>query len=125
MTLWWTLRLVKWVGLLLLGGGVAGALGQSSLDARRRAVYRLATPGFFLLWLAGFGLARQTATSLGSPWISASLLSSLLMLQALAWSVERPGRERAATFLVTLPLAVTLLLMVLQPFSRPVESTLP
>lgn len=102
MTWWMALRLAKWVGLMTFSAGVAGAVLPSSWEDRQRAVYQLATPGFVLTWMAGYGLMRSTSVSMGSPWISGTLLLSLVTLQAIVWGVERPDRRRGVVAVVAL-----------------------
>lgn len=87
------LRWLKWTALLLLGAGTLGGWLASEHDDRQRAVFWLATPGFVLTWVTGYGLARLMGISMGSPWISGSLVASLASLQLLVYAVERPGRS--------------------------------
>lgn len=119
MSTWLLLRFVKMAALALLGAGIAGAFLSRDLEERRRAVYALATPGLILTWLAGFGLARETQVSLGSTWISASILVGLGLFQLVVWAVEREGRRTrwvAALAIVALLGAVGL--MVAKPGTR-------
>ena len=87
------LRILKWVSLCLLGAGHLGGWLSSTHKDRQRAVFWLATPGFGGVWLAGYGLARLQGISMGSPWISNSLLLSLAALQVLVFAVEKPQRR--------------------------------
>jgi hypothetical protein len=89
---WSALRLVKWVGFALWSAGCFGAFGPDDLAVRRRWAYRWATPGFFLLWMAGWGLAREAGRPLSTPWIAVAMATSLVQLQLVAWGVEREGR---------------------------------
>lgn len=113
---WLLLRFGKLIGVLAFAMGIAVALWGGTPRVRQRAAYGLATSGFLLTALAGFGLARATGASLGAPWISASLLLSLLTLDLTVRSVE-PGRApsglRTAGILASL--AITLALMVWRP----------
>lgn len=98
MGLWLTLRFAKFVGLLALAMGAAIGLartnGADSEQVRQRAVYWLATPGFLIAWIAGWGMAKHTGVSLGAPWISISMLASLVAMHELIRDVE-PGRPRS------------------------------
>ena len=87
------LKFAKFVAVVLLGVGTAGALRDTTLLERQRSVYAVAAPAFVLVGTAGFGLARLTNVSLGAPWIAGALLLSLGWLQLLFWSVEREGRR--------------------------------
>lgn len=93
-TFWLALRFAKFVGMLAFGMGIGGALLGGEAAQRQRAAYWLATPGFLLTALAGFGLVKATGVSLGAPWISGSLLLSLVALDLTVRSVE-PGRPRS------------------------------
>lgn len=115
-TFWLVLRFAKFVGILAFGAGIGGALLGSEGAQRQRAAYWLATPGFLLTALAGFGLVKATGASLGAPWISGSLVLSLVALDLTVRSVE-PGRPRTVMHGVgiALALAAVMALMVWRP----------
>jgi len=131
MTTWWLwLRFLKLVGVLAFAMGIGGALMGESTRRRQRAAYWLATPGFLLTALAGFGMVRATGASLGAPWISGALVLSLLALDltvAHAEPVEpgqpgqpgQPGRSRSPVRVVSIlaSLAAALALMIWRPGS--------
>jgi hypothetical protein len=94
-SIWLTLRFAKFVGILAFGMGIAGALMGGSTAQRQRAAYWLATPGFLLTAVAGYGMSKATGASLGAPWIAGSLLLSLVVLDLTVRSVE-PGRSPEA-----------------------------
>jgi hypothetical protein len=103
------LRLAKFVGVLAFAMGLALALAPSTTPdmaaMRRRAAYWLATPGFILTWIAGWGMAKQYAISLGRPWVSISMLASLVALHELLRDVE-PGRPRSRVRVAVIVLAL-------------------
>jgi hypothetical protein len=111
------LRLAKFVGVIALAMGVALALAPGSDNgvARRRAAYWLATPGFIVTWIAGWGMAHTRAISLGKPWISVSMLASIVALHELLRDVE-PGRPRstARTVVILVALFFSLASMVIR-----------
>jgi FtsH-binding integral membrane protein len=110
------LRLAKFVGVLAFAMGIAISLAPTTDDSiRRRAAYWLATPGFLLTWLAGYGLAKMYAISLGRPWITVSMLASLIALHELVRDVE-PGRPRSTirTVVILAALGVSLASMVIR-----------
>lgn len=88
---WWVLwRFVKFLGIGLLAMGVVGATLLPDPIQRQRATYALGTAGFLMTWTAGYGLAKLSGTSLGVPWISLSLLLSLLAMAG-ALRTAQPG----------------------------------
>lgn len=115
-SLWLVLRLAKIVGILVLCTGIGGALGGGAASQRQWAAYWVATPGFVLLALAGFGMAKATGASLGALWITGGLVLGLLALELTVQGVE-PGRSpsRARVLGVAGALAGALALMVWRP----------
>lgn len=115
-TFWLTLRFAKFVGMLAFGMGIGGALLGGTGPQRQRAAYWLATPGFLLTALAGFGLVKASGASLGAPWIAGSLLLSLLALDLTIRSVE-PGRPLSVARVVGIvgALVAVMALMVWRP----------
>ena len=89
-----TLRFLKWIALFLLVSGTLSAFTSSRLEDRQRAAYWMATPGFVLTWVFGYRAAEKMGISLGSPWISVTMLSSLSALAVTVWSVERDRAMR-------------------------------
>ena len=116
MGAWWALRLVTWAGFAAWSAGAIGAVGEGPLATRRQWVYRWATPGFVLLWVAGWGLARASGVSLGAPWITVAMVASLLQLQGMVWAVAREGRGAGwVRVAVGVLFAATVLAMTLRP----------
>jgi hypothetical protein len=115
-TFWLALRFAKFVGMLAFGMGIGGALLGGTGPQRQRAAYWLATPGFLLTALAGFGLVKATGASLGAPWIAGSLLLSLVALDLTIRSVE-PGRPTSVARVVGIvgALVAVMALMVWRP----------
>lgn len=113
---WILWRLLKLAATIAFAGGLAAGTLASAPRDRQVAVYKVATTGFLLSWLAGYAMVQQQQLSLGAPWISASLLSSLLAMGLGAWAVEAPQRRGLAlTALVQAPVLLTLWLMVARP----------
>lgn len=115
MTLWLTLRLAKFIGVIAFAMGVALALGHGPERSRRRAAHWLATSGFIVTWVAGYGMAKMYAISLGRPWISISMVASLIVLHETIRDVEpdRP-RSRVRTAVILIALFVSLASMVVR-----------
>ncbi|MGB0680074.1 MAG: hypothetical protein ACPGUV_10475, partial [Polyangiales bacterium] len=87
------LRFAKWVAVLLYVCGAVGTVLTPPLGLRRRFAYRLAGPGFVLTWLAGFLLLSARRYDPLSMWVWASLLLSLLSLQAVLFRAGRAERQ--------------------------------
>lgn len=113
---WLALRLAKFVGILAFCTGIGGALAGGAAPQRQWAVYWVATPGFLLLALAGFGMVKASGVSLGAPWISGSLVLALVALELTVRSVE-PGRSRSVVRVMGIvgALAAAVVLMVWRP----------
>lgn len=90
---WWIFwRFVKFLGVSLFAWGVFGATQPGDPGARSAAARQWGTAGFLLTWLAGYGLAKLSGTSLGAPWISASMLTSMLALAGALAAARSDGR---------------------------------
>jgi len=103
------LRLAKYVGVLAFAMGIALALAPGHAKLRQRAAHWLATPGFVLTWVAGWGMARLDGLSLGLAWITISMVASLVALHETIRAVEpgrTPSRWRAGLTLVALFVAL-------------------
>lgn len=115
MTLWAVLRLAKFIGVIAFAMGIALALGPGHERVRQRAAYWLATPGFVLAWIAGYGMAKMYAISVGRPWITVTMLASTVALHEVVRDVE-PGRPRSKlrVAVILLALLVSLASMVIR-----------
>lgn len=115
MTVLLGLRLAKFVGVLAFAMGIALALAPGTATVRQRAAHWLATPGFVLTWVTGWGMGRLQLISLGAPWISISMVASLIALYETVRAVE-PGREpsRWRTGLILVALFASLASMVVR-----------
>ncbi len=90
MDIWLVLRVLKFVGFALFAGGVMLSTGPKSQKERIVAAWGMLPVGFFLSWFAGYGLLKHAGGSLGAPWVSGSMLLSLLALH-LALLGSRPA----------------------------------
>ena len=107
--------LCKLLSCLALAAGTLGGVAPDTHADRQRAVYGLATPAFFFTWLFGYVMMKQGGYSMGAPWISASLLTSLLSLLALTRAVEQDRSAPIASAFAVFGLAATVALMVFRP----------
>ena len=121
MSGWLAWRLVKLLALALWSAGVLGAVCVPAPRSRLVLVRCFATPGFVLLWGAGWMMARLTDRSLGTPWIAATLVLSLTALHAAFLASHGRGRSRltAAPALAFGGLLGSVGLMVLRPVALP------
>jgi integral membrane protein len=93
---WLSLRLVKFIGLMLLGGGLGVSLLSQSGAERMRAACWLTGAGMLLTWCAGYGMVQSTGRFIGEPFILVGLAFSLLAhLDALLYA-RRPSARAAA-----------------------------
>lgn len=79
MSAWIIWRLLKFIGATVLAGGVTATLIRPDRRGRMLAAQWLATPGWLLTWIAGYGLMKFTGLSY-EPWILAAMLTSLISL---------------------------------------------
>lgn len=87
------LRLVKFVGVALFAGGVMLATSPRAQRERLVAAWGLLPLGFGFTWVAGYGLLKATGGSLGAPWVSASMLLSLMSLHLGLLGARPPQRQ--------------------------------
>jgi integral membrane protein len=73
-------RLVKWLGIAWFVGGLGLAVGSTSPRSRLLGAFGVATPGLFVVWMAGYGLMKATGGAIGEPYIQYSLLASVVAL---------------------------------------------
>lgn len=107
-------RLLKFASLALLAAGLAGQLQAADSETRLRWFNRAALPGFLGLSAAGWMMAKTLGVSMGEPWISATLLLSLLGL----WGMLRSAVRAPSLLSPALSMAgllASLSLMVLRP----------
>jgi hypothetical protein len=109
------LLLVKFVGVVIYGGGLVAAFVSSSLAERKRAVHRIASPALLVIWVAGFLLTVKLGVSLLELWIVGGLAFSFVSQGALVRSVVRDARSTSAFLFAALPLVIVLGLMVFRP----------
>jgi hypothetical protein len=103
--LWFILRLAKLIGVIAFAMGIAVAIAPGHERVRQRAAYALATPGFVITWIAGYGMAKMYAISLGRPWITIAMVASMLALHETIRDVE-PGRTRSRARVTVILLAL-------------------
>ncbi|MGB0678998.1 MAG: hypothetical protein ACPGUV_04995 [Polyangiales bacterium] len=113
MPLLLTLRLAKWLAVLLFVSGAVGGVFCRDFAERRRFIYCLAGPGLGLSWLVGFALLFALGRSPLQGWVLGALALSLLSLQGLLFIAGKPCRRSLVSSLVVLlPLVGTVALMV-------------
>jgi len=108
------LHVLKFLGVALLAGGTIASFVAHAPAERRLAVHGVASPGLLLTWVAGYLLALTLGVGLRELWTSGGLVLSFAAHLALLGSVNRK-RSAAAVAGVSVPLFLTLLLMVFRP----------
>ena len=110
------LKIGKLLGVLAFFTGAVGATCCASYEDRQRFAYRLAAPGFFLLWGFGVGLSQVSHISLLSGWLLLSALCSLIIVNAVLYAAGKPDRATTGARIFALaPFVVALVLMVWRP----------
>jgi hypothetical protein len=110
------LRIGKLLGVLAFFAGAVGATCSRDFEDRQRFAYRLAAPGFFLLWGFGVGLSQVSKISLLSAWLLVGAFCSLVIINAVLYAAGKPDRAtRGARLFALAPFAVALVLMVWRP----------
>jgi hypothetical protein len=108
------LLFAKLAAALVYAGGVTTSLVASSLEDRRRAVHRIASPALLFVWISGFGLAQAQGIALRELWLLGGLAGSFVSLAALIVGLHVPRRAWPATVAST-ALGLVLGLMVFKP----------
>lgn len=124
MTAWAAWRLLKFTALVGMTAGLVGAATGGSRGERLRMLYVLGVPGFVLVWVAGWMLAKLTGRLIAEPWIVAGLLGSFTALHgAYLGAFARPERQRmvqvaAPTVLAGLLATVAWMVVRPEPFGQ-------
>jgi hypothetical protein len=108
------LHLLKFLGVMLLTGGVVASFVARDPGDRKLAVHAVASPGLLLTWTAGYALSLILGVGLHELWTLGGLTLSFFAHLALLRSVNRVRSVLAITSVV-LPLFAVLLLMVFRP----------
>ena len=115
MSLYQSLLIVKFFGVMGFAGGSAGAWLASSLGDRKRAVHAVASPSLLLTWCCGFALLALSGLPMFELWVVVGWLLSLVSNLALVVSVTREQRTLAAFLWTALPLLGVVASMVVKP----------
>lgn len=115
MVIYRLLLLLKFVGVVLYGGGLIGALATTSPLDRKRAVHAIASPGLVVTWTAGYLLTLQLNLALTEPWILGGLSLSLVSQLSLVAMASRERRTWAGALLAAVPFFFVLVLMIFRP----------
>ncbi|NRD63112.1 hypothetical protein HRD49_15285 [Corallococcus exiguus] len=115
MLIYRLLLLLKFVGVVLYGGGLVGALVATESRDRKRAVHAIASPGLVVTWTAGYLLTLQFNIALTEAWISGGLTLSLVSQLALVAMASRERRTVAGALWAAVPFFCVLVLMVFRP----------
>lgn len=108
------LIVLKFLGVVVFGGGVVARFLVRDAEVRRRAIHAVASPGLILVWVAGYGLCVTLDVALTELWILGGLVFSLAAQVALVAF----GKRDASPLVVAasaLPIVVVLFLMAFRP----------
>lgn len=108
------LRVVKFVGVILFGGGLIASFVTNSERDRKRAVHAISSPGLLVTWGAGYLLTLSLGVPLTELWVMGGLVFSLASQLALVRNVSRQP-SRAGFALTAVPLLFVLVFMVVRP----------
>lgn len=81
------LKVMKYVGVSLFAAGIFAALFSQQTRQRSVAAHWVATTGFLLTWIAGYGAMKAMGYKLSSPWIVNSIVASTVVLAATLYAV--------------------------------------
>jgi len=109
------LHLLKFIGVILFGGGMVGSFVASSTADRKRLVHGVASPGLVITWLAGYLLTLQLGVPLGELWVLGGLGLSFFAHLALLRNAGREAPDLAGRLSAAVPLILVLVLMVFRP----------
>lgn len=110
------LKIGKLIGVLGFFAGSVGATCAGTFEDRQRFAFRLAAPGFFLLWAFGVAITQVSGISLLSVWLLGGAFCSLITINAVLYAVGREERAtRNARLFALVPFTIALILMVWRP----------
>ncbi|NOK34215.1 hypothetical protein HMI49_13515 [Corallococcus exercitus] len=115
MLIYRLLLLLKFVGVVLYGGGLVGALVATTSQDRKRAVHAIASPGLVVTWTAGYLLTLQFQLALTEAWILGGLSLSLVSQLALVAMATRERRTLTGALMAAVPFFLVLVLMIFRP----------
>jgi len=115
MTLFGLARILKFIALLTYVGASAVSCTATSARERKRAVHSIASPALLAAWMAGYTLAWLRGTSPFELWTLGGLLLSLGANLGLIHAVANDARTRWVVIRYAIPMALTIVLMVLRP----------
>lgn len=110
------LLLVKFAGLMLIGGGVVTSATQKEAESRKRAVMVFVAIGMMMSWTAGYLLTRLLHVSAIELWPVLGALLPLLAYAALLRSLKHPPGLSPPFVLGVLLLLSTVAAMVWKPY---------
>jgi integral membrane protein len=107
-------KLLKYLGFALFSAGILTAVKAEAPSDRTRGSHLWTTAGFLICWIAGYGMMKSVQASMAAPWLSLSVLMSLVAFGAAGWcaSIEVFRREMGALALTCL--VATVLMMTLR-----------
>ncbi|MFW6051474.1 MAG: DUF3817 domain-containing protein [Myxococcota bacterium] len=115
MDTWIAWRLLKLVSLVVLAGGVFGAMTAEQRFRRLAVSYACTVPGTIGTWTAGWLMLKQRGVPLTAPWILGGIAAAILSLHGAFELSHRPASRPIAPVLAVGGLVGAVALMVVRP----------
>ncbi|MFW5876424.1 MAG: DUF3817 domain-containing protein [Myxococcota bacterium] len=115
MNTWIAWKLLKLVSLVVLAGGVFGAMTTEVRGRRIAMTYGYTVPGLAGTWTAGWLMMKEQGVSVTAPWILAAIAASTASLHGAFVLSHRPVIRPIAPILAVGGLFGAVALMVARP----------
>lgn len=115
MNTWIAWKVLKLVSLVVLAGGVFGAMTAKERGRRIAVTYGYTVPGLAGTWTAGWLMMKEQEVSVTAPWILAAIAASTVSLHGAFVLSHRPASRPIAPILAVGGLFGAVALMVARP----------
>jgi hypothetical protein len=115
MVLHRVLLVLKMLSVMTYAGGLLATFLAGELEARKRAVHRVASPALVVTWMLGYALTQVTGVRLVEAWIAPAFVLSMASNFVLVYAATRDKRTPAWFAAAALPIALVVVLMVFRP----------
>lgn len=115
MAVYSLLKIAKFLAILVYVGGLGAAFVARDSKWQALLVHRVASPALLLAWCLGYALTAVIGVNLTELWVLGGLGLSLASHSALVFSAAKGRQDRAILAFATIPLVLTIVLMVTKP----------